>query len=209
MDLWAILTYVVIIILSMVIHEMAHAIVSDRLGDDTAKLHNRLSFNPLKHIDPFMTVLLPLFLMFSGAPVFGGAKPVLVNRRRLRYGDWGMAAVAMAGPLSNLLLSSVFYAAAWCLVKLGLPYLAEVSMTAVIVNLGFFLFNILPIVPLDGSRLLYAFAPRRFQELMDRAERYGVLIAFGVVLIAQPYLFAYINSSVAFFIELYSRVFVL
>ncbi|MGI6612292.1 MAG: site-2 protease family protein [Candidatus Nanosyncoccaceae bacterium] len=209
MNFWIILIYIVIIVMSMVVHEMAHAFASNKLGDDTAKLYNRLSLNPLRHIDPFMTILLPILLVISGAPVFGGAKPVLVNKRKLKYGDWGMAIVAMAGPLANLLLSFLFYALAWCFTKLELIPLVNVLMIVVIVNLGFFLFNILPIVPLDGSRLLYAFAPSRFQDLMDRFEHYGIWIIFGLVLIAQPYLFAYISSSVGFFLRLYSRIFVL
>ena len=209
MPLWTILFYIVIIVISMTIHEMAHAFASDKLGDDTARLYNRLSLNPLRHIDPLMTLLLPILLAVSGAPVFGGAKPVLVNKRKLKYGDWGMAMVALAGPLSNLILSFLFYGLSWLFAKLGAFQMTEFTMIATVVNLGFFLFNILPLVPLDGSRLLYALAPGYIQEFMDRLERYGVWIVFGLVLVAQPYMFAYISSAMQFFLRLYSYIFML
>lgn len=209
MLLWTIFIYVVIIVVSMTVHEMAHAFVSDRLGDDTARLSNRLSLNPLRHIDPVMTLLLPILLAISGAPVFGGAKPVLINKRKLRYGDWGMALVALAGPLSNFILSFLFYGLSTFFAKFGVLQLTEFTMIAAVVNLGFFLFNILPLVPLDGSRLLYAFAPSYVQAIMDRLEHYGIWLVFGLVLVAQPYIFAYISSAMQFFLRLYSHVFVL
>lgn len=209
MGLLNILIYLVVIIMSMVVHEMAHAFVSNKLGDDTAKLYNRLSLNPLRHIDLFMTILLPILLAIAGGPIFGGAKPVLVNKRKLKYGDWGMAVVAIAGPISNLILSFLFYVLAFLFVKLENVVLIDVAMTAVMVNLGFFLFNILPIVPLDGSRLLYAFAPSRLQYFMNKIEKHGVWIILGLVILLQPYLFNYINTTAHFFLNLYSKIFVL
>ncbi len=202
-----ILIYVGIIVVSMVIHEMAHAFVSYWLGDDTAKLHNRLSLNPLKHIDPFMTILLPVILAMAGAPVFGGAKPVLINKRKLKFGDYGVAMVALAGPLSNLILSFVGYGLSVLAFKGNIVWLSEVLNSFVLVNLGFFLFNILPIVPLDGSRLLYAFAPAAVQDIMERLERYGVWIIFALVMIFQQYLFQYISSALMFFLNLYANIF--
>ena len=104
-DLFAIAIVFVIILFSMVLHEMAHAYMAYFLGDTTAKEEGRLSINPLVHIDPLMSIAIPLLLFISGGPIFGGAKPVPVSRRRLKGGQWGMALVAIAGPLTNFLLA--------------------------------------------------------------------------------------------------------
>ena len=94
-----------IILLSMTVHEAMHAFMGYFLGDNTAKVEGRLTLNPLKHIDPFMTILLPLTMALLGGPVFGGAKPVPFNPNRVRYGEWGAAMVALAGPLTNLFIA--------------------------------------------------------------------------------------------------------
>ena len=97
----------VIILFSMVLHELSHGLVAYWLGDTTAKEDGRLTLNPLKHLDPFMSVLLPMMLYFMNAPVFGGAKPVPVNSRNLKGKEWGMALVALAGPLMNFILAFI------------------------------------------------------------------------------------------------------
>ena len=105
MDLGSILIVFVIVLISMILHEMAHAYVAYFLGDTTAKDEGRLTPNPLVHIDPWMSIVVPLLLFISGGPVFGGAKPVPIDRRNLKGGAWGMALVAVAGPLMNLILA--------------------------------------------------------------------------------------------------------
>ena len=98
-----------VILLSMMLHELAHGFVAYKLGDDTAKEDGRLTLNPLKHLDPWLSVAMPLILLLSGGPVFGGAKPVPVNSSKLKWGPWGMALVAIAGPLTNFLIAFVAF----------------------------------------------------------------------------------------------------
>lgn len=208
MDLGVILIYLVVIVVSMVVHEIAHAFASYKLGDDTARLYNRLSFNPLRHIDPFMTILLPLILALSGGPIFGAAKPVLINKRKLRYGDWGVALVALAGPVSNLLLSFIFYGLMTVAVKsTASVFLINSLMLACVVNLGFFLFNILPLVPLDGSRLLYALAPVSIQNFMDKIEPYGTFVVILFLFAFRSIFFNLMNSGINLFLSFYSGIF--
>ena len=100
----------VIALFSTILHELAHGAMAYALGDDTAKLSGRLSLNPLKHIDPMMSVVMPLIFAALGMPILGGAKPVSINTRNLKWGEWGFALVAIAGPLTNFVLAFVFYA---------------------------------------------------------------------------------------------------
>lgn len=168
-----------VLFISMTLHEMMHAFVSDWLGDPTARLMGRVSINPLRHIDPFFTIALPLLLIMGGSPVvFGAAKPVQVNFSRLRYDEFGGAIVGMSGPLTNLLIA-VAAGLVFNAVQPGteLPY--KILGFTILINAGFFVFNSIPWPPLDGSRLLYAFAPRPLQELMESIERMGL---FGLVI---------------------------
>lgn len=163
-----------IILVSITLHEMVHAYMSHWLGDDTAYLHGRVTLNPLKHIDPILTVALPLLLVLSGSGVvYGVAKPVPVNFMRLKHGDFGGALVGISGPLVNLILAAI----AAVILRLWLPTsltMYKILGYSVIVNAGFFIFNMIPWPPIDGSRLLYAFAPRGLQEFMARIESYGI-----------------------------------
>jgi len=169
----------------MAIHEFMHAFAADRLGDDTARHQGRLTLNPLPHIDPIFTVALPLFLLLSGSPyLFGAAKPVQVNFSRLRYGEFGGAIVGMVGPLTNLAIAGL---AALLFNSLAPEFgttIYSVFRIAIVLNIGLFLFNSIPWPPLDGSRLLHAFAPRPLQELMEVIEGLGpisILILFFLV----------------------------
>jgi Zn-dependent protease len=172
----------VVLLFSMSFHEMMHGFAADWLGDDTARVQGRLTLNPLAHIDPFLTVLVPLLLLLSGFPPFGAARPVQVNFSRLRYGEFGGAIVGVIGPLTNLAIALV----ASILFKSmgdsgGLVY--QVLGMTVLINVGFFLFNIIPWPPLDGSRLLYAFAPSSLQDLMESIERLGLMSLVILLLI--------------------------
>jgi Zn-dependent protease len=178
-----------VILLSMTLHEAMHAFVGFWLGDDTAKKQGRLTLNPIKHIDPFLTLILPVVLAVIGAPIFGWAKPVPFNPNKVRGGEWGAALVAVAGPLTNLLIAFVVFgigAVTGIITAEGVynTFAGIVVWTAVQVNLGFFIFNILPIPPLDGSRVLYALAPEFIRRGMEVIERYGVLFVFILVLLA-------------------------
>jgi Zn-dependent protease len=165
-----------VLLFSMAIHEMMHAFASNYLGDDTARLQGRLTLNPIAHIDPFLTVLIPLLLILSGSPfLFGAAKPVQVNFSRLRYGEFGGAVVGMIGPVTNFLIACV----AAILFKSVNPDLGSTLYTVfaitISLNVGLFIFNSIPWPPLDGSRLLYAFAPRGLQEIMEGIESAGLM----------------------------------
>jgi Zn-dependent protease len=172
----SVLILLLVLLFSMSIHEMMHAFASNWLGDDTARLQGRLTLNPLPHIDPLLTVAIPLLLLLSGSPfLFGAAKPVQVNFSRLRYGDFGGAIVGIIGPLTNLLIAVV---AALLFKSIDPSFgsgLYDVFRIAIVLNVGLFVFNSIPWPPLDGSRLLYAFAPRGLQEVMANIEQSGLL----------------------------------
>lgn len=176
----------IIIICSVILHELAHGLVAYWLGDRTAKDAGRLTLNPLKHIDPYMSILVPVVLYIVGAPVFGGAKPVPINTHNLKWKEWGMALVAIAGPFTNLLIAFIAFVIGHFT---GLLYgvggtLAEFIFTELVfVNLGFTIFNILPIPPLDGSRVLYAIAPDGFRTVLENIERYGIIIVYMLILL--------------------------
>jgi len=190
------LVVVAVIIISMTLHEIAHGYTAFWLGDQTPKAQGRLSLNPLKHLDPFMSVLLPLLLAIAGGPIFGGAKPVQVNPLRLKWGEWGMALVAIAGPVINFIIA---FTAFGFLYHLG-PHVSDfwnlVMALFVQINLGFMIFNLLPIPPLDGSRVLYALAPSFIQDVMQRIERFGVLVVMALVLLFSPFIFAIMSNAI-------------
>lgn len=164
-----------VLLLSMSIHEMMHAYASYKLGDDTAYHMGRVTLNPLPHIDPFFTVALPVLLLLSGSPfLFGAAKPVQVNFSRLRYGEFGGAIVGMIGPITNFAIAAVAGLVFGLVDPLPGTILYDVFKYTILLNVGLFIFNSIPWPPLDGSRLLYAFAPRPLQELMESIESLGM-----------------------------------
>lgn len=191
----------------MTLHEIMHGYVSYWLGDDTAKYAGRLSFNPLKHIDPFLTIILPLSLALVGAPVFGGAKPVPFNPTKVRGGEWGVAAVGLAGPLTNFVIAFLAYGL-WVVFGGGSSGTwALIAATAVSVNLGFFVFNMIPLPPLDGSRIFYALAPDFLRNLMDVVERYGIIFVFVLVLLFNQQIGVLMGAAINFFLGLFGSVF--
>lgn len=174
------LIYILIsIIIGLSIHEAMHAFAAHWLGDTTAQDEGRLSLNPLQHIDPFTTVLLPIVtLVLFKVPILA-AKPVPFNPDRVKFDEFGAAIVAAAGPLTNLVLA---VAGALLLNASGGGALADFLATFVELNVILCVFNLIPIPPLDGSRILYAFAPEPVQEVMNQIEPYGLFIVFGLVL---------------------------
>jgi Zn-dependent protease len=186
-DLQGVAIFLLVFLFSMSIHEMMHAFVADYLGDDTARLQGRRTLNPLPHIDPIFTLALPLILYISHSSVlFGAAKPVQVNFNRLRYGEFGAALVGLAGPLTNLVIACL----AAILFRDINPQLGSNLYSAfqigIALNIGLFLFNSIPWPPLDGSRVLYAFAPRPLQELMESIERLGMFSIVILIFLVYP-----------------------
>lgn len=206
MDITYIITVLVVILFSMTLHEAMHGFVAYWLGDDTAKLQGRLTLNPVKHIDPFLTILLPLMLAAVGAPIFGGAKPVPFNPARVKYDEWGAALVALAGPLTNFIIAFIFFGA-WAIFGVGNSAAGEVLMIAVMVNLGFFVFNMIPIPPLDGSRVLYALAPEFVRSAMEAVERYGIIFVFAIVLLASKYIGIFMLGAIQAIIDIFQSIF--
>lgn len=175
-----------VLLFSMAVHELMHALVSDYLGDPTARLMGRVSFNPIRHIDPIFTVALPLVMLLSGGPLIGAAKPVQVNFSRLRYGEFGGAIVGMIGPVTNLFIAIVG-AVIFNAVQPDSVWLYNLLRITVELNVGLFIFNSIPWPPLDGSRLLYAFAPEPLQEIMESLERTGWLGIIFFILLFQEF----------------------
>lgn len=204
-----------VILVSMTVHEAMHGFVAYWLGDDTAKEEGRLTLNPIKHIDPFLTILLPVLLAIVGAPIFGGAKPVPFNPNRVRYGEWGAAMVAFAGPLSNLIIAFVAfgllvafgYSGTGSALMIGDGALGTVLQYFVFINLGFFVFNMLPIPPLDGSRVLYALAPDFVRRGMEAVEQAGLIVIFVLVMLAGAVLGPIMQAAIYFILRGFAAVF--
>ena len=172
----------VVLVIAITIHEAMHAFTSHWLGDDTAHLEGRISLNPVRHVDPVGTVLLPLItLVLFQAPLLA-AKPVPFNPSKVKFEEFGAALVALVGPLTNLAMA-ILGAAIINIFQgsLGLDLLRIVSIF-VTINIALFVFNMIPIPPLDGSRVLYACAPEPVQNLMAQLEQIGIIIVFALVL---------------------------
>lgn len=212
MDIGYIIIVIVVIIFSMTLHEAMHAFVGYWLGDDTAKRQGRLTLNPIKHIDPFLTILLPVILAVWGLPIFGGAKPVPFNPDRVKGDEWGAALIAAAGPLTNLLIAFIAFGIG---VMTGVisedgiqaTLFGTIILTAINVNLGFFIFNMFPIPPLDGSRVLYALAPEFVRRAMEQIERYGIILVFVLVLLASSAIGGIMLTVMQFFLEVFMHIF--
>ncbi len=194
----------VVVLFSMVLHELAHGLVAYWLGDDTAKDDGRLTLNPLKHLDPVMSFLIPILMFLGGGPIFGGAKPVPVDTKNIKHGPWGMALVALAGPLTNFLLALIgFLIGVWTgliVVSNGMPGFVNnlggiIMMEIVMVNLGFGIFNLIPIPPLDGSRILYAISPDGVRNIMDQMETLGIILVMALVILFPSALSLIMNGA--------------
>jgi Zn-dependent protease len=179
-----VLVWAVPIVFAIILHEIMHGVVARVLGDDTAARAGRLTLNPLAHIDPFGTIILPGLLLFARAPVFGYAKPVPVDFRRLHPQRAGMIAVAAAGPLTNLILAMI---SAFILRRLlaypeasvdhtTISLMSQIALASCIVNIEIAVFNFLPLLPLDGGRVLAGLLPPTLARSFARMERYGFLI---------------------------------
>lgn len=178
------------LIISLGLHEAAHAFVANLCGDSTAKDLGRLTLNPIAHIDPFLTIILPTILALTTGFIFGGAKPVPVNPTRLHHPTRDMMFVALAGPLTNFLLALLFMALRHASVELG-GYTTDQLLPRVLMYSAFFnvilaVFNMLPIPPLDGSRVLTWLLPPPLRESYVSLERFGMLLVIVFVFMVPP-----------------------
>jgi Zn-dependent protease len=171
------------VLFAVVLHEVAHGWVADKLGDDTARWMGRLTLNPLKHIDPVGTLLIPILLLVMQSPfLFGYAKPVPINWRKLRNPNRDMVLVALAGPLTNLALALLSTAVLMLAVMMPESMLwftkplALMCQASIIINLVLFIFNLLPLPPLDGGRVAVGLLPGPMAYQLSQLERYGFII---------------------------------
>ena len=181
-----VLIYALPVLFSITVHEAAHGYAARHFGDNTAYMLGRCTLNPLKHIDPVGTILMPLLLYFatSGAFLFGYAKPVPVQFGRLRNPKRDMVWVALAGPASNF-VQAIFWAILWVLLPgLGVeePFFVEMAQAGVLVNLVMWAFNLFPLPPLDGGRILVGLLPWKQAHFVARIEPWGFFIVMGLVI---------------------------
>lgn len=178
---------IIVIVMSVVVHEVSHGLMARHLGDRTAEYAGRLTMNPMKHLDMLGSVILPAILVLSGSQfLIGWAKPVPFNPYNLRNQKWGEALVAFAGPLSNLILAIFF----GLLIRFGLLPVSSISIVLMIIftNLSLFLFNLTPIPPLDGSKILFAILPQKYYSLRENLEKYGLILALFFAFFVWQYL---------------------
>ena len=188
--LFQIATWLIPLIIAIVFHEVSHGLVARRLGDPTAEERGRLSLNPIRHIDLFGTVILPLLLAISHAPIFGWAKPVPVNYRRLRNPRRDMVLVALAGPGMNLLLAVIGALAlaatlTWSSDPNGLAttLIAGNALNFVLINLFLAIFNLLPIPPFDGGHVIQGLLPPDLARSFGKIGRYSLLVLMVLLLL--------------------------
>jgi len=184
---------ILILIMSVVIHEVSHGYAALMLGDQTARYQGRLTLNPLKHLDPMGSFVVPAAAYFLGGFIFGWAKPVPYNPYNLKPGRWSEAAVAAAGPGANIALAFIFglllragvsSSASW-----ATPAFVEITAVVVFINILLAIFNLMPVPPLDGSKLLFAIFPNNLYEMRNFFERYGLLLVILFIFFLWQFIF--------------------
>lgn len=179
-----ILIYALPVLLAITVHEAAHGFAAKHFGDNTAYVMGRVTLNPIKHIDLIGTILMPLLLIFAGSPfLFGYAKPVPVQFGRLNNPKRDMIWVALAGPASNLVMAFIWGVLFYVLKGTGVsePFFIKMAQGGILVNAVMFAFNLFPLPPLDGGRILVGLLPYKQAELVSRVEPWGFFIVMGLV----------------------------
>ena len=200
-----------ILLYSVIIHECAHAIAAYKLGDPTAHSLGRITLNPIKHIDPVWTIIVPLITYFGGGFIFGGAKPVPINPYNFRNPDKGMMISSLAGPLSNFSLAILGFLGFFLSVKI-LPLTGSFlhfnmlfCMQIIIINILLGIFNLIPIPPLDGSRVLRYLLPWHMKETLDRIEPFGIIIVIVFVMSGGTIFIGRILNGIEWLLGIISR----
>lgn len=189
--------------MSVVIHEVSHGFMAYALGDPTAKYEGRLTLNPVRHVDPFGSIILPVLSYMLGGIIFGWAKPVPYNPYNLRNQKWGPALVAGVGPFTNLFIAIVFgitiRIASGMQGQFAVSFM-EIAFLIVVINIVLAVFNLVPIPPLDGSKVLFAALPYQFRYIEEFLEQYG----FMLLLLFIFFLFPALSPIIDFLLELFT-----
>ena len=176
------LIYIIPLLFAITLHEAAHGWVASKLGDHTARMMGRVTLDPTKHIDPIGTIAIPLVLLLSSSGfIFGWAKPVPINFNALRSGKNGMIWVALAGPGANMFMAICWLFVMIVAIKMNIAVLIEMGRVGILVNCVLAVFNLLPIPPLDGSRVISALLPNRLAYQYNQLEQYGLYILLGLM----------------------------
>jgi len=181
-DFQTLLIYVIPLIFAITVHEVAHGWVANQRGDATAKMLGRLTLNPIKHIDLVGTILVPAMLYFTGSPfLFGWAKPVPINFNALKSPKQDMILVALAGPVSNFIMALLWFLVIAFTLDTPDQFLFKMAGFGITINLILGVFNLLPLPPLDGSRVVSALLPNKLAYEYNKLERYGLFILLGLL----------------------------
>ena len=196
-----------VLLFSVVAHEVSHGYMAQHLGDPTARLAGRLTLNPVSHIDPVGSILVPIVTaLLPGSFIFGWAKPVPYNPYNLRDQRWGDAKVALAGPLTNIGIAVIFA----ILLRLGGDFfagpMAALMHLIIFINIILAFFNLVPIPPLDGSKVLFAFLPTEWSRVQDFLERYGFFILLILVFLIPRILYSLVAPVVGFLLGLITGI---
>ena len=191
MDTFTAIISVIVLIMSVVVHEVSHGYVALWFGDHTAEVAGRLTLNPIKHIDPIGSIIVPGILILTGAPFpFGWAKPVPYNERNLSNPRWGTLAVASAGIIANLVLAAIF----GIIFRVGSAFglggnngFVLIVSIIVLVNIGLAIFNLIPVPPLDGSKILFSLLPQSLRTVRNFLEQYGFFLVIVLVVVLWQY----------------------